>query len=215
MVVNPYATPNLFNIPTSGSRMAGIPQLSGIDESTIYGKNSPGYGSTQSAGSAGGYSPDYAGAATGALGLAANAYGMSQQRFNFSNIAPQQQDDNSAPTYNAGQLYNEASGSHPKGAQAGEILGGVGQGAAAGASFGPVGAAIGGVIGGAASIIGGSSRKKAEEEQKKKALAQASLAQTQYNTADVSYRNHQNELYNYYNQNNAAGREYNVQKSRF
>lgn len=158
--------------------------------------------------------PNYLGAAVGALGVGLNAYGMSQQGFQFSGLPNSQQDSNSAPAYTAGQLQNEAYSSRPKGAQTNEILGGAAQGAVAGSALGPVGAVAGGLIGGVASIFGGAARKGHEAQQKREALARVDTAQSNFNQSDLAYRNQQNQLYDYYNRNNTAGREYNVYKSR-
>lgn len=159
---------------------------------------------------------NYAGAITNTLGLAATTGQIAQPRFQFSPLAPQQNDINTPPVYNAGQLQAQASNSHPQGAQSGEILSGAAQGAAAGTSIAPgIGTAIGAAVGGLSSIFGGEGRRSEEQRRKTAALEQVRQAQKDYNQSDVQYRQHQNQLYDYYNRNNTAGREYNIYKTRF
>lgn len=149
--------------------------------------------------------------ATGALGIAGNAIGMSQQRLGLGPSPDSQFSSTGEPIYNLGAAYNEASSASPTGATGGEILGGVGQGAVAGSALGPVGAAVGGVIGGVASLIGGGARKRAQERERERAMRRLQNRQKDFNTnklafdkaqtIDADYRRRQDitdQLYNLY-----------------
>jgi hypothetical protein len=191
--------------------------LPGIDAASIYGKNSPaaqvGYSPKGTSGISAG---QWAGAGVAAAGIGLDAANMASQRFNFGNIAQSQTDSNSAPVYTAGQLSNQVSGAHPHGAQAGEIGSAVAKGAAAGTQVLPGwGTAIGAVYGLASSVIGGAIRKNQQQTEKDRAYGRVAAAQSLYNKQDEDYRRQQNQLYNYYNQNNAAGREYNIYRTHF
>ena len=153
----------------------------------------------------------------GGIGLLGNAYGMSRQRFNFNtNVAPSQTDSTMAPSYTGGELASEINGAHPQGATGGEVLSGAAEGAAAGAEVGgPAGAVVGGVVGAASSLIGGESRADAQRRELEQARQRLRAIQNQYNQQDVSYRNYQNQMSDYYRRNNPAVGEYNVNRSRF
>lgn len=154
--------------------------------------------------------------AGGLVSMGANAYNQTQRGFRFSGIPTSQQDSQAPPSYTAGQLQNEAFNAHPKGAQAGDIAQSALQGAAIGTEILPGwGTLAGGVFGAELSIGAGILGKNKQEEEKRKAMDKVTAAQNDYNQSDIAYRNQQNQLYDYYNRNNSAGREYNILKSRF
>lgn len=133
-----------------------------------------------------------------------------------------QYDSDGRAVYNQGQFANETMAIKPKGASAGEILGGVGKGASMGASIGSVvpglgtavGAVVGGVIGGVGSVFGGARRKRKMRAAKRRAQQSLANRQGQYNRStenanaqDASRAqyyeslNNSNRLYNLYNTN--------------
>jgi hypothetical protein len=141
---------------------------------------------------------------------------MAKQRLHFSQYGQSQTDSNAAPIYTAGEFANEVAGAKARGASGGEIASSTARGAAAGTKILPGwGTLFGAIYGAGSSIIGGAIRKNKEQTQKEHAQQQLVAAQQKYNQQDVDYRNRQNQLYNYYNQENAEGREYNVYKSHF
>lgn len=154
--------------------------------------------------------------ANGVLGLAGNYMNMANQSLNLNtNIAPSQYDQNSAPTYTAGQAQIEASNATPQRASGGELLGGALQGAGAGAALGPAGMVVGGVVGALSSAFGGESREEKQRREKQIALQKVMASQQLYNSQDVSFRNQQNQREDYLQRMNPRGREYNVYKTRF
>lgn len=157
-----------------------------------------------------------AGAVTGAAGLATDAIDMANQRLNINTqTAPIQADQSMAPVYTAGRLVSDANNAKPKGASGGEILKGVGSGAAAGAAFGPWGAAIGAVVGGAVSAIGGGIRKKRQRREKNRAMGQANALGQAYNKADVNFRAKSAAMEDYNQRNSAESRLYSLYRSQY
>jgi hypothetical protein len=157
---------------------------------------------------------DYMGLANGVMGLAGNYSNMANHSLGLNaQIAPVRTDSFSAPTYTAGQAYSQASNARPQGATGQEIMSGIGQGASAGAAFGPIGAGIGAVVGGVTSIFGGSRRKRKQKREKERALARASAAQKEFNTADVSFRQQQNQKEDYLERTNNDARLYNLYRN--
>jgi hypothetical protein len=152
----------------------------------------------------------------GGIGLASNFIGMANQGLGLNtNIGPMRTDSSMAPTYNAGDLWNEASSARPQGASGGEILNGAGQGAAAGAAFGPIGAGIGAVAGGVGTAITGGIRKRKQQKEQNSAMRQVQQAQQDFNTADVSFRNQRNQMEDYNQRMNSNNRLYNLYRSQY
>ncbi len=157
----------------------------------------------------------WTGVGTSFAGSTLGAVAMSKQRLNFSNIAPSQRGPFSAPVYTAGQQQNELSDAKARGASGGELansaLSGFTAGMATGNPLIAVGAALANT---AATGIGGAVRKHRQQDEIDKQRGLVNTAQNTYNEEEEAYRKQQNQLYDYYNQNNAQGREYNIYKSR-
>jgi hypothetical protein len=154
---------------------------------------------------------NWGGLATGAAGLLGNYASFSNQ-FQFDNPAPSQADPTMAPVYTGGNLASQISSQKPQGATGGELLSGAGQGALAGAQFGPVGAAIGGFAGLLSSAFGGNRRRRAQKRARNQAMK--SLAQTQqtYNQQDRAFTQQRNAMEDYNDMNNSQARMYNLYK---
>lgn len=160
---------------------------------------------------------------TGAIDLGLNIASMDDEAKSIATQAPSMMYDASGnPVYNLNQFAINTNSIKPRGASAGEVLGGFGKGAAVGASLGNiipglgtvVGGAVGGVIGGIGSFFGGRRRKKKMREAKRKAnislrkkqinYNEAALSTNQYNSAMRSYQdqlNNTNRLMNLYGDN--------------
>jgi|SRR5882672_6253527 len=207
---NPYYDSSIAPAP----RQLATPGLSGIDASSIYGRNSPGYGMERSNPATG---ADYAGAAVGALGLGLQTYGMTQQRLGLRNsqIAPSQYDLNSAPSYTAGAAQSQAINSKPHGINGGEVLGGAAQGAAIGSMVPVIGTAVGAVAGAGIAAVGGLIRGGKQRREREAALQRVLGSQQQYNAQNVAFRNQQNQQQEYLRRINPYNREYAVNQTRF
>jgi hypothetical protein len=143
------------------------------------------------------------GAGLGAASLGLQAFGMSQQVLGLPQVTPQSYDPNVQPTYNLGQVYNQAAFAKPQGATGGEILGGVGQGAALGTQIAPgIGTAVGAVVGGLASLIGGGARKRRQEREKERAMRGLAEQQQAFNRASGNFVTQQNYMEDYIDQLN-------------
>jgi len=157
---------------------------------------------------------DWGGAAMAGLtglSLATDAFGMSNQPLGIETQAPNlEYSATGKPVYTAGAFYNQANSAQPQGATAGEVIGSVGKGVLAGAEFGPVGAAVGGAVGLATSLIGGGRRAKRQREQRYKATASARKAQTNYNTASEAFDQTQVAQADYLKRMNNTNRLYNL-----
>jgi hypothetical protein len=152
----------------------------------------------------------------GGIGLAGNFIGMANQGLGLNtNIEPMRTDSSMAPTYNAGELWNDASSVKPQGASGGELLNGVGQGASAGAAFGPLGAVIGGAAGGIGTAIAGDYRKRKQQREKNSAMRQVQSAQQNFNQADVDFRNQRNQMEDYNQRMDSSNRLYNLYRSQY
>lgn len=163
----------------------------------------------QSAPKAGG-NFDYGAAITGGLGLAANAIGMAQQGSGLDMSAPEvQRSATGEPIYD-GSFYNQASNFKPQGATGGEVLGMAGQGAAAGASFGLPGVAIGAVGGAIAGLIGGGARRRRQKREKAKAMKSATARQNDFNEASETFDQSQIAQQEYNKRMNMTNRLYNL-----
>jgi hypothetical protein len=152
----------------------------------------------------------------GAIGLAGDAMGMANQRLNLqTNYAPTQTDQDSAPVYTGGQVMIDAANARPQGATGGEILKSAGSGAAAGSVAGPWGAAVGAVVGAGAALIGGGARKRRQRREKNRALGQANKAASEFNSADMMFRQRQAGLEDYTQKTNSASRMANLYRSQY
>lgn len=160
---------------------------------------------------AGGNIGGIATAATSAVNLFGQWKGMGDEANNINTKAPQQSFDAfGAPDYNLGQFAKSVNAIKPQGAQAGEVIGSVAQGAAAGASFGPIGALVGGAVGAIGSLIGGRRRRRKMEEKKRKANKALRVAQTNYNEAAQTSTEQRQAMTQYADQNNTSARMYNL-----
>lgn len=153
---------------------------------------------------------DATGFVSGAVGLAGNYANMVNQGLGLQAPPPLERSATGEPVYTAGEAYNQAALSKPQGATGGEILSGIGQGAAAGAAFSPVGAAVGAVVGGLVNAIGGRRRKKKQQREKDKALRQISQRQQEFNKASESFSKQQTALDSYYQRLNIDDQLYNL-----
>lgn len=151
--------------------------------------------------------------ASGAAGLATNFAGMTNQGYQFdTNITPS--DPSMMPSYGLGNLTSQIGNAEAKGASGGEILSGVGQGAMAGAEFGPLGAAAGGIIGGLGSIFAGGARRKRQRRQIRNAQQALRQGQTQFNEQSTAFQQKQNQLEDYQDRLNPQARLYNLYRNR-
>jgi hypothetical protein len=116
------------------------------------------------------------------------------------------------PSYSTGGYFNAAVKLDPQGAQAGEVLGGVAQGAQAGSAFGPIGAGVGAVFGGVATAIGGGARKRKQQREKRRALKRGRSLQQGFNEAQESFDQSQLTLQSYQDRTNIDDRIYNLYK---
>lgn len=154
--------------------------------------------------------------AGGAVALAGNYAGMNQGLGLNPNPEQMRSDSTMRPTYNLGSAWNQASSASPQGATGGEIFAGVGQGATIGSQILPgVGTAIGGLVGGIGSAIAGGARRRRQRDEKERAMRKLVSAQGQYNQADVSFRNQQNLMEDYRQNQDDSGRLYNYYKSQY
>lgn len=132
--------------------------------------------------------PDYLSAATGALQLGSNIYGIASRKFDIGNPAAPVYQEGMDPSYQSGEYFNKAYSLTPKGASAGDILSSTAQGAMTGAKAGGVpGAIIGGAVGLIGSIGGGEIARARQRRQKQKALKSATAQQQQFNTMQEQY----------------------------
>lgn len=152
---------------------------------------------------------NWGGLATGVAGLLGN-YASFQNQFQFDNPAPSQADMSMAPTYTGGALSSQIASQTPQGATGGELLSGAGQGAIAGAQFGPIGATIGGFAGLLSSAFGGNSRRRAQKRARTRAMKSLAQNQQTYNQQDIAFTNQRNAQEDYNDMNNPQARMYNL-----
>ncbi len=148
--------------------------------------------------------PDYLQAISGGIGMASDFLNISNQKLNLGNP---NYDFGEVPTYNLGNYVNSVGAAKAKGADAGEVLSGVGKGAEAGSAFGVPGAIIGGVVGGVSNLIGGGVRKRRQQREIRKARRKAFTAQQNYNEAASEYNTNQMAQQEYYRNINPYERE--------
>lgn len=154
---------------------------------------------------------DASGAISGGLALAGTYTNMVNQELGLEAPPTLERSATGEPVYTAGQTYNQASLSQPKGASGGEILSAAGQGAAAGTTIMPgIGTAVGAVVGAGISIFGGSRRKKKQKREKQKALNQVANRQQEFNTASESFAEQQLATDDYYRRLNIDDQLYNL-----
>jgi hypothetical protein len=127
--------------------------------------------------------------------------------------SPIQYDQSMMPIYTSGQLASDIGQANPQGASFGEIATATGQGAIAGSAFGPLGAAIGGAVGGIGSAVMGGVRKRRQRRQLKRATQQLEKNQQIYNEAESSFRANQNQLEDYNERMNSNNRYYNLYRN--
>jgi uncharacterized protein involved in outer membrane biogenesis len=158
-----------------------------------------------------------AGAIGGAAELAMGAIGQANQRLNINtNMGAIQNTPFDKPVYTGGQLGGDLARAKPQGATGGEIAKSTLSGATTGFSVGgPWGALIGGVVGAGASLIGGGVRKKRQRREKASGYAKLNAAQSQYNTADVNFRNRSAVQEDYQQQQDSQNRMYNLYRSQY
>lgn len=154
--------------------------------------------------------PDYFGAAAGALDIVNDTIAMSREGLNLDTTIAPQSDMYGRPVYTAGNVQNQASSAKPQGATFGEVSSLTMKGAQAGSSFGPVGTGIGAAIGFGAGLFGGRRRKRRQQREKERALQSVQKAQTEYNEADVSFRDQVNQLEDYRQRSNPYRRLRNI-----
>lgn len=125
--------------------------------------------------------------------------------------APQLQTDAfGQPVYNLGNFNSYVKNIKPQGATGGEVISGISKGTAAGAAFGPIGAAGGALVGAIGSLLGGRRRKRIMEEKKQKALRSFRSAQTNYNEAVIGTDTERKALSSYQEQLNNQDRLFNL-----
>jgi len=135
--------------------------------------------------------PNYGGIATATLGglsLIGDTFGIANQSLGIEQNAPGlERSATGEPIYNTGQFYNAASAARPQGTSADEAVNQTIKGASAGMALGPAGAAVGGVLGLASSLIGGGARKNRQRRERTRAVASARTAQGTFNTASQAF----------------------------
>ena len=154
--------------------------------------------------------------AAGALALAGNYYGMANQSLNLDVPQGATFDAYGRPSYNLNSAWNQVSGSKPQGATGGDIFSGAAQGASIGTMLAPgIGTAIGAGVGAIGSAVFGGVRRRKQQREKNKAMRQLTAGQTQYNTADVNFRNSQNAMEDYRDSQDKSARLYNLHRNQY
>jgi hypothetical protein len=153
----------------------------------------------------------------GAAALVGGAIGQANQQLGINTqMAPMQTDQFSKPVYTGGGLSNQISAAKPQGATGGEVLSGVGTGASVGTSILPGwGTLIGAAVGAGASLIGGGVRKKRQRRERSRAQGKLNQAQSQYNAADIGYRNRQAAQEDYLQKQDESSRMYNLYRNQY
>jgi len=196
---SPYYLPSFNTNPASfgrgiNSRVAGLdPRFTNKGNIDYGGQNSGSFTEGQAAGAIG-----------GAIGLGAQAYGMSRQGLNLPQYdMTQQYSPTGQPSYN-GEIENTATNARvQRGATGGEIGGAVATGALTGASVGgPWGAVVGGAVGAGTAIVGGAARGNRQQRDKNRAEASASGYQSAYNSASKNFEQNQNAQIDYQRRTN-------------
>jgi len=124
----------------------------------------------------------------GVSNLLSQGLGMVNSANSIQTNAPDAQIDTAGkPIFNLGEAQQNTAAINPQGASGSEVASGALSGASAGAAFGPWGAAIGGVFGGASALIFGKKRKNRANGKKQLAEGNLFTAQKLYNQGIMNY----------------------------